>query len=128
MSVALIKLITGEDIIGDIITVNDTTVTVMKPLRAVTNTEGGIPSINLIRYALLGDMDDLVDFNGEHVMSITKPMQKALDYYTKICDNMSVGSKSIEDALDGTHTGYPDDNDLSVQEMVDLLTGKVTIQ
>ena len=128
MAITLLKLITGEDIIGNIVNVNDATISIMKPLRAVTNTEGGIPSINLIRYALLGDMDDLVDFNSEHVMAMTKPMQKALDYYVNICDNMSVGSKSIEDALDGTHSGYPDDNDLSVQEMVDLLTGKVTIQ
>ena len=128
MGITLLKLITGEDIIGDIVNVNDATISIMKPLKAVVNTERGIPSINLIRYALLGDMDDLVDFNSEHVLSMTKPMQKALDYYVNICDNMSVGSKSIEDALDGTHAGYSEDNDLSVKEMIDLLTGKVTMQ
>ena len=128
MGITLLKLITGEDIIGDIVNVNDATISIMKPLKAVVNTERGIPSINLIRYVLLGDMDDLVDFNSEHVLSMTKPMQKALDYYVNICDNMSVGSKSIEDALDGTHAGYSEDNDLSVKEMIDLLTGKVTMQ
>lgn len=128
MSIALLKLITGEDIIGDVITVNDATISVMKPLKVVVNTERGIRTINLIRYALLGDMDDFVEFNNEHVMSMTKPMQKALDYYVNICDNMSIGSKSIEDALDGTHTGYSDGDNLSVQEMIDLLTGKVTMQ
>ena len=127
MGIALLKLITGEDIIGDIVEVSDYTMSVMRPLRAIVSTETGVPTINLVRYALLGDMNDLVDFNIDHIMSTTSPMQKAVDYYTNLCDNMSVGSKSIEDALDGTHTGYPDD-DLSVQEMVDLLTGKVTIQ
>lgn len=128
MSVTLLKLITGEDVIGDIVSVSEVTVSIMKPLKAVVSTERGVPSINLVRYALLGDMDDCVDFNREHIMAMTKPMHKALDYYTKICDNMSVGSKSIEDAIDGTHAGYSEDNDLSVQEMVDLLTGKVTLQ
>jgi hypothetical protein len=128
MGIALLKLITGEDVIGDVVDVNEATVSILRPLKAVVSTDRGVPSINLVRYALLGDMDDFVEFNNEHVMSLTKPMQKAVDYYTKICDNMSVGSKSIEDAIDGTHAGYPDDNDLSVQEMIDLLTGKVTLQ
>lgn len=128
MGIALLKLINGEDIIGDIVEVSDYTMSVLRPLRAIPSTETGVPTINLVRYALLGDMDDLVDFNIDHIMSTTSPMQKAVDYYTKVCDNMSVGSKSIEDALDGTHAGYSEDNDLSVQEMVDLLTGKVTLQ
>lgn len=129
MGIALLKLITGEDVIGDIISVSDTTVSVNIPLRAHTTMHDDIPAVQLVRYMMLGDLSDAVDFNAEHVLAITTPMQKALDYYNKIVDNMDTGTKSVERALDGTHQGFSDySEDLSVEELIDLIAGKVTIQ
>lgn len=129
MGIALLKLITGEDVIGDIISVTDATVSVSVPLRAHTTMHDEVPAVQLVRYMLLGELSDPVDFNSEHILAITTPMQKALDYYNKIVDNMDTGTKSVEQALDGTHPGFSDyGEDLSVQELIDLIAGKVTIQ
>ena len=128
MGIALIKLITGEDIIGNVIEVNDYNVSVKLPLRAHTTMNGNIPAVQLVRYMLLGDLNDQVDFNSDHILAISTPMQKALDYYTKIVDNMEEGTESVERALDGTHSGFSDDGDITDKELIDLITGKVTIQ
>lgn len=128
MTITLLKLITGEDVIGDIVEVTEYQVSVRLPLRAHTSMREEVPSVQLVRYMLLGDLSDTVEFNSEHILAMTTPMQKALDYYNKIADNMDTGTKSVEQALDGTHPGYSEDGDISDQELIDLLTGKVTIQ
>ena len=128
MAIALIKLITGEDIIGDVTAQSESYVSVRLPLRAHTAMQGNVPSVQLVRYMLLGDLEDNVDINSEHILAITTPMKKALDYYNNIADNMDEGTRSVEKAMDGTHPGYSEDDDISVDELVDLLAGKVTIQ
>lgn len=128
MAITLLKLITGEDVIGDVVDVTEYSVSVKLPLKAHTSMHDDIPAVQLVRYMLLGNLDDLVDFNSEHILAMTTPMQKALDYYNKIADNMDSGTRSVEKALDGTHPGFTEDGDISVEELIDLMVGKVTIQ
>jgi len=128
MAITLLKLITGEDVIGDVIEVTEFSVSVKLPLKAHTTMQDDIPAVQLVRYMLLGELGDLVDFNSEHILAMTTPMQKALDYYNKIADNMDSGTRSVEKALDGTHPGFSEYDDITVEELIDLMTGKATIQ
>ena len=128
MAITLLKLITGEDVIGDVIEVTEFSVSVKLPLKAHTTMHDDVPAVQLVRYMLLGNLDDLVDFNSEHILAMTTPMQKALDYYNKIADNMDSGTRSVEKALDGTHPGFSEYDDITVEELIDLMTGKATIQ
>lgn len=128
MAITLLKLITGEDIIGDVIEVTEFSVSVKLPLKAHTTMHDDVPAVQLVRYMLLGELGDLVDFNSEHILAMTAPMQKALDYYNKIADNMDSGTRSVEKALDGTHPGFSEYDDITVEELIDLMTGKATIQ
>ena len=128
MAITLLKLITGEDVIGDVIEVTEFSVSVKLPLKAHTTMHDDVPAVQLVRYMLLGELGDLVDFNSEHILAMTAPMQKALDYYNKIADNMDSGTRSVEKALDGTHPGFSEYDDITVEELIDLMTGKATIQ
>lgn len=128
MAITLLKLITGEDVIGDVIEVTEFSVSVKLPLKAHTTMHDDVPAVQLVRYMLLGELGDLVDFNSEHILAMTTPMQKALDYYNKIADNMDSGTRSVEKALDGTHPGFSEYDDITVEELIDLMTGKATIQ
>ena len=128
MAITLLKLITGEDVIGDVIEVTEFSVSVKLPLKAHTTMHDDVPAVQLVRYMLLGNLEDLVDFNSDHILAMTAPMQKALDYYNKIADNMDSGTRSVEKALDGTHSGFSEYDDITVEELIDLMTGKATIQ
>ena len=92
----LIKLISGTELVGDVIEQSKYTITVADPLQINyrQRNDMGPPSVALHRYnPFAGDREFM--FMGEHILNINEPSPGLSKYYT-------AALKTIVENIDGT--------------------------
>lgn len=129
MTVVCLKLVTGEEVVGTLISEDMDKIVLRCPMKASSSFEDNRPAIRFVRYDLLGDVEGETTFFTRYVVSCGPPLKKVVDYYHEISNNMNEGTQQVEQALAGTHPGFDEKNDLpSVEELLELIAGRATIQ
>lgn len=117
-----IVLTSGEELVAEYITHDDRQMTIKRPM-AIEHAEFEESMVSrLTRYFTFDDGEEAIVYM-QHVVATTKCAQKMVDYYTK----------AVDKCYSDTHTEVPDlkevqEAGINAEDIISLLTGKITIQ
>lgn len=120
MSISLIKLSDGTEIIGDITYTDVSSVTVQCPLLLhYRYFLGGVPSISFSRYMMFA-ASNLIKIRYEHVIAIVEARKAFADYYADCVDDYySKIEASIDEELRSTMTQV--DKEEALKKLLDSM-------
>ena len=87
--VAAFRLSTSDEIIGEVVDVDDTTVSIKKPCTLAMGQNG---SIGLTPAALLGDPEAPIVYSKSHILAVMKPRQDAEKSYTQFASGIQLAT------------------------------------
>lgn len=78
---AIVKLVNGHEVVGEIVSIDETTTTLRHPMMIQYRVNGGgFPSIALLRYSFFGVSSD-VWFPNHHVVTLIQPRDSFVKFY-----------------------------------------------
>ena len=119
-----ILLLSGEELIAELIESLGDRLRVKKPLRVECTEIGDRVVTRLNTFMLLNDGDETMIYM-RHVVATSKSAQKVVDYYTKAVDKWYNDSFTEAPGIDEkTGAGYG----ITDEEILSLISGRIKIQ
>ena len=125
----LIKLINGDEVIGDIVEEQENTITVSNPLQIETvfNENTGTDHLMMSMYMPLGKIQEPLKYNKWHILQMVPARDQVIRYYYNSLEYNSKLSESIENTINHTNNTMESRENFSNNEQVYIHSASKTV-
>jgi hypothetical protein len=114
MTVTILKLVNGVEVIGENIEMTSTFIVLKHPMQVLYKMGyGNLPNISLVKYSVFADGEDIT-FPFTHIINVITPRTKFVDFYKTAVNTLLTEYEGvIDDQLDKAIDREQSNEDLS---------------